>query len=241
MTLREKILAGILVGLCGFVTLGILCSYLDHKDDFRPSIAQYAEPETDLSGLERATRSTVTIKAVNEFGGSTGSGVVLSEDGYILTCAHLFCVTKNITSRDITVHLYNDPIDYKVKIIGMSTDLDLALLKIKNLPRHKLDWVQVANPKTTRVGMNIYVIGSPLGLDWTVSKGIVSKLHRPFGQVDWLQFDAPATFGNSGGPIVNERGELVGIVSRMLLNPSDSLKFAVSEEHIIEFIEKLFK
>lgn len=241
MTLREKILGAILVGLFGFVLLGVFSAYQNSKDNFSPNIVKFSEPVVEESGLDNAIRSSVAIKAVNEFGGSMGSGVLLSQDGYIITCAHLFVTTKDITSKDITVHLYDDPIDYKVKIIGMSTDLDLALLKIQNLPRHNLSFVKLMNPKSIKLGMEIYVIGDPLGLNWTVSKGVVSFLHRPMGEIDYLQFAAPATFGNSGGPIVNSKGELVGLVSRMIINPSDSLKFAVTNDHIIEFIDKLYK
>lgn len=225
------------------LSLGIYAANKNHpiSESFQPKISRYSEPVINEDGLDNAIRSTVAIRAVNEFGGVSGAGVLLSDDGYILTCAHLFVIPKDITSKDVTVHLYEDPIDYKIKIIGIASDLDLALIKITNLPHHKLHFVKLVNPILIHPGMDIYVIGNPLGADWSVSKGVVSSIHRIMGSTDWLQYAAPSTFGNSGGPVVDANGNLVGIVSRMIINPSDSLKFAVSNEHIIEFINKLFQ
>jgi serine protease Do len=137
---------------------------------------------------------------------SLGSGFIISEDGYILTNAH---VVEN--SDEITVRL-TDKREYKAKVIGADKRTDVALIKIDggaNLPV-----VKFGDPGKLKVGEWVIAIGSPFGFENTVTAGIVSALGRHINQGpydNFIQTDAAINPGNSGGPLLNTKGEVVGI------------------------------
>ncbi len=141
---------------------------------------------------------------------ASGSGVIISEDGYIVTNNH---VVDNAT--DITVTL-SDHKNYKAKVIGTDPNTDLALIKIdgRNFPA-----VAIGNSDDVKLGQWVLAIGFPLNLDVTVTQGIISAKSRNIGinrqgtaPVEaFLQTDAAVNPGSSGGALVNTNGELIGI------------------------------
>jgi serine protease Do len=138
---------------------------------------------------------------------STGSGFILSADGYIATNAH---VVDDAT--EVTVRL-SDRREYKAKVIGSDKRSDIALLKIeaKDLPK-----VTIGDPDKLKVGEWVVAIGKPFGLENTMTAGIVSAKGRDLPQenlVPFIQTDVAINPGNSGGPLFNMRGEVVGINS----------------------------
>ena len=140
---------------------------------------------------------------------SLGSGFVISNDGYVLTNAHV------IESADeITVKL-NDKREFKAKVIGADRKTDIALLKID---ASGLQAVRVGDPAKLKVGEWVVAIGSPFGFESTVTAGIVSAKGRSLPQenfVPFIQTDVAVNPGNSGGPLFNLRGEVVGINSQI--------------------------
>ena len=140
-----------------------------------------------------------------------GSGFIISEDGYILTNYHVIAGADKIT-----VKLYNDDTEYEAKVIGSDDKTDIALIKInasKSLPV-----LPLGDSDAIEIGDWVIAIGNPLGLSHTVTKGIVSykgrKEVKPAGPgmyADFIQTDAPINRGNSGGPLVNMKGEAIGI------------------------------
>jgi serine protease Do len=141
----------------------------------------------------------------------SGSGFIVSKDGLILTNNH---VVENATKVTVTL---TDRREFDARVIGRDPTTDVAVIKIdgKDLPT-----LAFGDDRTTRVGDWVLAIGNPLGLDFTVTQGIVSAKGRggfgslydsPYAVVDYLQTDAPINPGNSGGPLVNIRGEVVGI------------------------------
>ena len=136
---------------------------------------------------------------------SAGSGVIISSDGYIVTNNHV------VNGGDeITVSL-DDNSEYSARVIGADESTDLALIKIdgKNLPA-----ITIANSEDLKVGEWVLAVGNPLGLNNTVTAGIVSAKARQVGAngvESFIQTDAAINKGNSGGALVNTRGELVGI------------------------------
>lgn len=136
---------------------------------------------------------------------AAGSGVIISADGYIVTNNHVVD-----GADELTVSL-NDNKEYSARIIGTDKTTDLALIKIdgKNLPA-----IAIANSDNVRVGEWVLAVGNPLGLNNTVTAGIISAKARTLGAngvESFIQTDAAINQGNSGGALVNTRGELVGI------------------------------
>ena len=136
---------------------------------------------------------------------ATGSGVIISTDGYIVTNNHVVDGADELT---VTLH---DSKEYSARIIGADKTTDLALIKIdaKNLPA-----IRIANSDNVKVGEWVLAIGNPLGLNNTVTAGIISAKARTLGAnsvESFIQTDAAINAGNSGGALVNTNGELVGI------------------------------
>lgn len=136
----------------------------------------------------------------------TGSGVIISEDGYIVTNNH---VIKDASDIEITL---NNRKSYKAELIGTDSKMDIALLKIK--ADEKLPYSVFANSDDVRVGEWVLAVGNPYNLTSTVTAGIVSAKARNLGASgiqSFIQTDAAVNPGNSGGALVNTRGELIGI------------------------------
>ena len=140
---------------------------------------------------------------------SLGSGFIISQDGYILTNAHVV-----ETAEEITVKL-TDKREFKAKVIGADRRTDIALIKIDAA---SLPAVRFGDPNRLKVGEWVLAIGSPFGFENTVTAGIVSAKGRSLPQenyVPFIQTDVAVNPGNSGGPLFNLRGEVVGINSQI--------------------------
>ena len=140
---------------------------------------------------------------------SLGSGFIISADGYILTNAHVVNEADEVTVK------LSDKREFKAKIIGSDKRTDVALIKIDavNLPK-----VNIGDPNTLKVGEWVAAIGSPFGLESTITQGIVSAKGRALPQenfVPFIQTDVAINPGNSGGPLFNLKGEVVGINSQI--------------------------
>ena len=144
---------------------------------------------------------------------AAGSGVIISADGYIVTNNHV------VDGADELTVTLNDNSEYSARIIGADKTTDLALIKIngKNLPA-----ITIANSNDLKIGEWVLAVGNPHGLNNTVTAGIVSAKARSLGAngvESFIQTDAAINQGNSGGALVNTRGELVGI-NAMLYSPT---------------------
>lgn len=136
----------------------------------------------------------------------TGSGVIISEDGYIVTNNH---VIKGAQEIEITT---NDQKTYKAKLVGTDSKMDIALLKID--ANEKLPYTVFADSDQVKVGEWVLAVGNPYNLNSTVTAGIVSAKARNIGNngiQSFIQTDAAVNPGNSGGALVNANGELIGI------------------------------
>ena len=147
---------------------------------------------------------------------AAGSGVIISTDGYIVTNNHVVD-----GADELTVSLNEGSKEFSARVIGADKTTDLALIKIdgKNLPA-----IQIANSDDVKVGEWVLAVGNPLGLNNTVTAGIISAKARTLGAngvESFIQTDAAINQGNSGGALVNTRGELVGI-NAMLASPTGS-------------------
>lgn len=177
-----------------------------------------SSPTDFISAAEAVTPAVVNIKASQNsdfdfwggtYGGSSGSGVIISEDGYIVTNNHVIEEGKRL---EVTL---NDHRKYPAKLVGTDPSTDLALLKIdaKGLPN-----LIFGNSDKIRIGEWVLAVGNPFNLESTVTAGIVSAKGRSIDILDdiykvesFIQTDAAVNPGNSGGALVNTNGELVGI------------------------------
>jgi len=168
----------------------------------------------------------------------TGSGVIISEDGYIVTNNH---VIKDATELEVTL---NNNKSYKAKLIGTDSKMDIALLKIN--ADEKLPYSTFADSDAVKVGEWVLAVGNPYNLNSTVTAGIVSAKARNLdtrGIQSFIQTDAAVNPGNSGGALVNTRGELVGI-NTMISSPTGSYtgySFAVPSNITRKIIEDLME
>ncbi|MFB0826805.1 DegQ family serine endoprotease [Chromobacterium violaceum] len=140
---------------------------------------------------------------------SLGSGFIISRDGYVLTNAHVVARADKITVK------LNDKREFQARVIGSDARSDVALLKIdaQNLPV-----VRMGDPKSLKVGQWVLAIGSPFGFENTATSGIVSGKNRMLpdeSAVQFIQTDAAVNPGNSGGPLFNLKGEVVGVNSQI--------------------------
>ena len=152
---------------------------------------------------------------------ASGSGVIMTEDGYILTNNHVVNSAADYgfyslsEANKIVVYLYNDETEYEAKIIGCDELTDLAVIKIE---KEGLKPIKVGNSEGLKIGQFVMAVGNPLGLQSTVTTGVVSALDREIEDEDgksfvMIQTDAAINSGNSGGALVDADGNLVGINS----------------------------
>ncbi len=204
------------------------------------------EPDKDASPelIEDFLRSVVVVKGKTLIGTSTGTGVVISENGYIVTNYHV------VEGCDIiTVQLYGEENAITASVIGFHADDDVAVIKIE---RDGLRAATFANSETVRYGEKVYAIGTPEGSDfaWSVTQGIVScplrqlMIYNDDGTLEKkmyvVQTDASVNHGNSGGPIINIRGEVVGIVTLKRSN-SAGMGFALPSNGVLTDIKSIIE
>lgn len=161
------------------------------------------------------------------------SGFILSSDGLIMTNAHV------VEGADEVMVMLTDKREFKAKIIGADKRSDIALVKIEatGLPA-----VKVGDVSRLKVGEWVMAIGSPFGLDNTVTAGIVSAKQRDTGEyLPFIQTDVAINPGNSGGPLINMRGEVVGINSQIYSRSGGSMgiSFAIPMDEAVRVSEQL--
>ncbi len=213
------------------------------------SAFQSAAPTNFIDAAEVVTPAVVNIRALQESGGgiwgngtmtgSSGSGVILSPDGYIVTNHHV--VER---STDIKVTLA-DKREYKAKILGSDPSTDVTLLKIEedNLP-----FIVFGNSDSVRIGEWVLAVGNPFNLESTVTAGIISAKGRNINILgggasieSFIQTDAAVNPGNSGGALVNTAGELIGINTAIITESGsyEGYSFAVPSNLVQKVIRDL--
>lgn len=167
-----------------------------------------------------------------------GSGFIINEDGFLMTNFH---VIEGETEISVEVYHQKDGElnrkSYKqVRIIAINKFADLALLKIEGTDCPKFKYVPLGSSEALAVGDSVFAVGSPLGLERTVTEGIVSTKTRPMGGELYLQTTAQINPGNSGGPLFNMAGEVVGITN-MKITFGEGLGFAIPIESVRFFLD----
>ncbi|MFP6558065.1 DegQ family serine endoprotease [Paraburkholderia sp. B3] len=168
---------------------------------------------------------------------SLGSGFIISPDGYILTNAHV------VDGANVVTVKLTDKREFKAKVVGADKQSDVAVLKIdaKNLPT-----VKIGDPHQSKVGQWVVAIGSPYGFDNTVTSGIISAKSRSLPDENYtpfIQTDVPVNPGNSGGPLFNLNGEVIGINSMIYSQTGgfQGLSFAIPIDEAMKVKDELVK
>ena len=179
---------------------------------------------------------------VTQRGGSLGSGFIISADGYIVTNNHVVAPARaDAVVEQITVTLA-DRTEYEAEVVGRDQIADIAVLKVT--PRRPLPFVRFGDSTRVRVGEWVVAIGNPFGLGGTVTAGIVSALHRNIGAGlydRYIQTDASINSGNSGGPMFDLAGNVIGI-NTALISPTGGnvgIGFAIPAEQVRPIVESL--
>jgi serine protease Do len=164
-----------------------------------------------------------------------GSGFIISDDGFVLTNAHV------VEGADEVVVTLTDRREFKAKVLGSDTRSDVALLKVeaRNLPS-----VRIGDSSKIRVGEWVIAIGSPFNLENTVTAGIISAKARDTGEyLPLIQSDVAVNPGNSGGPLINMRGEVIGINSQIatLSGAFNGISFAVPIDEVMRVADQIRK
>lgn len=187
----------------------------------RPAFSAQVYPVIAPSLVAIETNGT---NAAGEAGHSFGSGVIVNEAGEILTSLHVVADASEITV------FFADGTQAPAVLALAQPEIDIAVLQPAMLPR---EWfpATLGNPGAMRVGDEAFVLGNPFGLPWSFSAGVISGFDRTFNVPNsdkvidgMIQFDAAANPGNSGGPLLNRSGHVIGIVTG-ILNPTDDSFF----------------
>ncbi|WP_040812165.1 S1C family serine protease [Nocardia concava] len=244
-------LIGLLGGFVGAFT-GSSASALTSRKVSLQSAPAGTESHNQITKVVNAVMpAVVTVRAWLGDTGSTGSGVVIDGAGYIVTNNHVISLAANDKSGKAKLDVvFSDGSKVPTRIVGRDTKSDLAVLKVdvKNL-----SVIQLGNSGDVQVGDDVLALGSPLGLEKTVTSGIVSALHRPVkvggegtdtdATLDAVQTDAAINHGNSGGALVDMQGRLIGINSAIKSESGGSvgLGFAIPVDQVKRISQALIR
>ena len=167
-----------------------------------------------------------------------GSGFFLNEDGYLITNYH---VIEKETKIEVTIfQKAKDGFEKKklkkVKIEAINPFVDLALLKVEDLGDTKIKYVSLGDIDSIKVGEKVFAIGNPLGLERTVTDGVISAINRAFKGLVYIQTNADINPGNSGGPLFNLAGEVIGVTNMGYIF-FGGLGFAIPIDYVKHFID----
>lgn len=202
----------------GYVTQTSLSNYSDTSiyaaNKVLPSIVGIKVEYNVNSLISMFGRQTQSSTAT-----ATGSGIIISDDGYILTNNHIVATSSSESyyevsdATKVTVTLFNDETEYEAKIIGKDEQTDLAVIKIEKTGLSKAEF---ADSDSIKVGEFAMAVGNPLGMQSSITCGVVSAVNREVTDSDGktfklIQTDAAINSGNSGGALVNSQGKVIGI------------------------------
>lgn len=219
------------------------------------SLTNYSD--TAIYAAQKALPSMVSISVeydVNYMGmkkavAGSGSGVILSEDGYILTNNHVISSADSSSfyqvsdAKSIKVKIYGDDTEYSAEIIGTDSQTDLAVLKID---KTGLTAAELGDSSSVQIGEFVLAIGNPYELDYSVTAGIISALNREMTventTYNVIQADCAINSGNSGGALVNSKGQVIGITTLKLAGDGiEGVSFAIPVNDTVPIYKELIE
>jgi serine protease Do len=214
------------------------------KEETKPAPA--AEYNLDLFRTDPNARTQAVKDHVNAIGdrvvliktpSGLGSGFIIHPDGYLITNDHVVA-----GENEVTVTVFGSGTErqtYKnIRILATSADLDLALLKIETPDKKQFPTVPLGDADDIKQGQPVFAIGAPLGLERSVSEGIISLRNRPEGASLFIQTTTQINPGNSGGPLFNLRGEVIGVNNMKIVQTgAEGLGFAIPATTLKNFLK----
>jgi putative serine protease PepD len=242
LPLTAAVVAGALIGAGGGAATYAALSSDNGSTVVRQVTVADSQPAATQSGLSVQTIYRLANKGVVEVssGQGQGSGFVYDAEGHVITNQHVVA-----GGNSLSVKLWNGK-TYDAQLVGTDASTDLAVLKI-NAPESELFPLALGDSSKLVVGDSVVAIGSPFGLEETVTSGIVSALHREmqspngFAIDDSIQTDAAINHGNSGGPLINSQGKVIGVTSQIESDSggSDGVGFAIPSNTVRSIANQL--
>jgi serine protease Do len=196
-----------------------------------------AVPEriTTAEAAELYAPSVVLVKTAR----GLGSGFFINKDGYLITNFHVIAGEKKIAVTQFLQEgqILRRVVHKEVEIVATAPFHDLVVLRLKEHDT-EITPVVFAPEEKLGIGETVFAIGNPLGLERTVTEGVLSQTHRNFGGILYLQVDAPVNPGNSGGPLFNTRGQVIGIIN-MGVATMEGLNFAIPARHVTYILDHI--
>ena len=230
-------------------------SYSNNLNLSQVSLSNYSD--TAIFAAQKVLPSMVSITVeydVNYLGmtkttAGSGSGVIISEDGYILTNNHVISSSDSSSfyqvsdAKSITVKIYGDETEYSAEIVGADSQTDLAVLKID---KTGLTAAELGDSSSVQIGEFVLAIGNPYSLDFSVTAGIISALNREMTvdstTYNVIQADCAINSGNSGGALVNSKGQVIGITTLKLSGTGiEGVSFAIPINDTISIYKTLIE
>ena len=189
-------------------------------------------------------------RETNSTASASGSGIIISQDGYILTNNHVVSSSSSESyyqiseATKLTVKLYNDETEYEAKIIGKDEQTDLAVIKIE---KEGLTAAEIADSNSIKVGEFAMAVGSPLGMESSITCGVVSAVNREVTDSDGKKFnliqtDAAINSGNSGGALVNSEGKVIGVNTMKVSSTGvEGMGFAIPINSTLDIKDQLIQ
>ncbi|MFD6196912.1 S1C family serine protease [Mycobacteriaceae bacterium NPDC060252] len=245
------LLIGLVGGIIGRKTAEVVQAFTTSKvtlttdDSTQPDESRFTAVANAVKG------AVVTIEASSDDEVAQGSGVVIDPKGYVVTNNHVISdAAKNPGKFKIEV-IFNDSKKVPANLVGRDPKTDIAVLKVDNVDN--LSVARLGDSDKVAVGAEVIAFGSPLGLRSTVTSGIISALHRPVplsGEgsdtdtvIDALQTDAAINHGNSGGPLIDMKSQVIGIntAGKSLSDSSSGLGFAIPINEVADVAQTLIR
>lgn len=186
----------------------------------------------DFSGIiEDVINSVMTITTNS----GIGSGFIINEEGYVVTNAHVLADETGHLAQNINVITYKGE-KIPTEFIGYDVDFDIALLKILG----NYNALELADSDEVKQGERVIAIGGPFGLGFSVTDGIVSAVHRAgINEIEaYIQTDAPLNPGNSGGPLINKKGKIIGM-NNFKISGAEGIGFALESNYIKDVVNQI--
>jgi serine protease Do len=216
------------------VTTEVAPTVVDARGD---ALFRMVSDPPEMSPREHAKRIGPAVVKVSTPNG-LGSGVIISPEGHAITNAHVVQGERSLRGtvwfRQADDTLRRVVIE-DIEIVAVNSHLDLALLKITHPEGAPFDTAPLEALESIEVGQVVFAIGNPLGLERTLSQGVISTTQRNFDGLTYIQTDAAINPGNSGGPLFNTRGEVIGITN-MGVHGGEALGFAIPTRYVKDFI-----
>lgn len=260
-TIREKLLPSNKKDQEAIIPNNTQETTVTSTNDNLVSLSNYSETGINVANKVRPSIVGITVEysvnsifyrnyTTNSTAKAEGSGILISEDGYILTNNHIVNSSSNSSyyevgkANKVTVYLYNDETAYDAEIIGTDEQTDLAVIKIN---KTGLQAAELGDSDSVQVGEFSMAIGNPLGMQSSVTAGMISAVNREVTDSDGktyklIQTDAAINSGNSGGALVNSKGQVIGVNTLKLSGTGiEGMGFAIPINSTKDIYEQLIQ